>query len=132
MLFTIVMIAAMLVIVGFALREVALFARRRDGYTLRRFTLRLSMTVMLLFLFGSIFVGVRVFGLASPVGFDKYWIAFWAFITMLTFAVLCLVLADLRTLGEETRSEAAVLWQEMAHMLAEHTPDKGEEPRGDA
>ncbi|HOF88347.1 MAG TPA: hypothetical protein PLZ36_09635 [Armatimonadota bacterium] len=132
MLFTIVMTAALLVIVGLALREVALFARRHEGYPLRRFTLRLSTAGMLFFLFGSIFLGVRVFGLANPVGFDTYWIAFWAFVTMLTFAVLCLVLADLRTLGEETRSEAAVRWQEMARMLAAHTRETGEEPRDDA
>jgi hypothetical protein len=134
MLFTLSIIAVMLIILGFALREVALFARRRESYKLRRLTLRLSMASMLLFLLGSILVGVTYFGLANPVGFDRYWIAFWAFITMLTFAIFCLAMADLRSLGEETDSAATALWQEMAQILAEHDRAKSnrEEPPRDA
>lgn len=120
MLFDIIILVAILVILIFATREVLFFTRRRDRYKLRRLTLRLSMAAMLLFLLGSVFVGIRYFGLANPVGFDRLWIAFWAFIGMLTIAIFCLVLADLSAVGEETVTDTTDLLREMAQIIASH------------
>lgn len=125
------MLGAMLIITIVAVREVMSYLRRRDEYKLRRLTLRLSMAGMMLFLLASIYAGITWFGLADPVGFDKYWIAFWAFVTMLTFAIFCLVVADLRAITEEKESAALGLWREMGEMLAEHERRKQEQQDGD-
>lgn len=119
------MLTAMLVVALFATREVVLY-RRRDGYKLRRLTLRLSMAAMLLFLFGSMWVGVTFFGLANPVGFDRLWIAFWTFIALLTIAIFCLVLADVHAIQHDAVTDTTDLLREMAEIITEHrTKDKG-------
>lgn len=120
MLFPIVIWTAMLVILALAVREVLLYTRRRDGYLLRRLTLRLCMAVMLLYLLGSIYVGITFFGLADPVGVDRLWMAFWGCIGLLVGAVLCLVVADLRILREETHRAVKDIWHDMATIIAAH------------
>ncbi len=109
----------MLIVAAFAIREVVAY-RRREGYKLRRLTLRLSMAAMLLFLFASVWVGVQFFGLATPVGFDRLWIAFWTCIALLTIAIFCLVLADLSAIQHDAVTDTSDLLREMAQIIAEH------------
>jgi hypothetical protein len=118
---TSVVVVTILVLAG---REVALFVRQRASYPLRRLTLRLAMAGMLVFLFGSIGIGVHYFRLDDPAGIITLWLAFWGSIGLLTAGILCLALADLRSLHDDTSDEAARLWQEMAETVArhEHTP----------
>ena len=116
MWFTIAVGAAMCVVLGMTVREAVIYLRKRGPFPLRRLTLRLSMAGMLLFLLGSILVGVRSFGLEVPSGHETLWMAFWTCIMLLTGAILCLVVADLRLLAEENHV-AMQHWQEVAEML---------------
>ena len=131
MWFTIMMGAAMCAVVALLVREAGIYRRTRTPFTLRRLTLRVSMAGMLLYLLGSILFGVRVFALDSPHGNASLWMAFWTCIALLTGAILCLVLADLRLLSEEHRSVSRQLFQEISATLAaqQHTPDPTEPPR---
>ncbi len=117
----ILLAAAIVAVTAMAVREVIAYRRTRPAYTLRRITLRLSMAIMLLFLLGSIYVGVYLFDLETPMGHVGPWIAFWGCIGMLAFGVLCLVIADVRALGDELRQTPNTLQQEIAAIIAEHT-----------
>lgn len=122
MVFTVATVLAMLAIIVLAGREVAVFRGDRDAYPLRRLTLRVSTAFCLVFLLGSILVGVH-----PPFHLDdlhrtdpRVFLAFWGCIGLLTCAVLCLVIADLRTIQEETRHESSQLWREIAETIAAH------------
>ncbi len=120
MVLTIVIAVAVMVVLALSVRECVLYRRRRDSYPLRRLTLRLCMAGMLLFLFVSIALGITVFGLSDPLGFDRLWAFFWGFIMLLTLAILALVIADFRTLNEEAHTVVRELWHDMAEIIATH------------
>jgi len=110
---TILLVAAMCAVLAMTIREVVGYLRKREPFALRRLTIRLSMAGMLLFLLGSILVGVRVFALGDPHGNATLWMVFWTCIMLLIGAILCLVIADLRLLAEENRL-ALQHWREIA------------------
>lgn len=120
MAFTVLMIAVQVAVVVLAVREIVLYMRKKEAYTLRRLTLRMLMAVMLIFLLASVLVGVRVFGLDKPPVIITLWLAFWGCITLLTGAIFCLAIADLRSIGDETTNEANRLWRDIAQTIAEH------------
>jgi uncharacterized membrane protein len=108
------------------MREVWQFRRGRGLFRLRRLTLRLCMFGMLVFMLASILIGVRVFGLTDPWGIEVPWVLFWGCITLLAGGVICVAIADFRTVERETRGDAAKFWQEIAEMIAandnKHSP----------
>ncbi|MHB9025382.1 MAG: hypothetical protein ACYC7E_14635 [Armatimonadota bacterium] len=118
--FSVIIGVGILAVVGLTARELRAFFQKRGTYTVRRLTLRLSTAFMLLFLFAGIYTGVRVFHLDTPEAFPRHWIAFWGCITLLTGAIFCMVLADLRLLDEEKRVEAGKLWREIAETIANY------------
>lgn len=114
------LLAVMAAVVGLGIREVWLYRAQRAEYPLRRLTIRLANAAMMLILLGSILIGVRVFGLNEPDGIVPYFMLFWGCITLLTGAILCLVIADFRTIGEETTSDSVRLWHDIAETIAAH------------
>jgi len=120
MSFTIVMTLAMLGVLGMAVRELMIFNRQRAEYQVRRLTLRLAMAAMLFVLFASLLIGVRVFRLDEIEGVVTLALAFWGCIALLSIAVLCLAVADLRMLGDQSRQDAAQYWREIAQTIADH------------
>jgi len=120
MAFTVTLIGVMLAVAGMATREVLLFRRRAGEYSLRRLTLRIAMAVMLIFQMASVLVGVRVFGLDTPGGVAGLWMAFWGCIGLLTLAILCLAVADMRMVGNETSAETNRIWRDIAEVIAQH------------
>ena len=122
MAFDVVLVVVMAAVAGMAVREVVLFRRKLMDYSLRRLTLRISMTLMFIFLLLSVLVGVRVYHLDAPRGVIGLWMAFWGCIALLTGAILCLAIADLRLIGDETNSETNRLWRDIAETIAEHAP----------
>jgi len=131
MAFTILMITVMVAVAGLAIREVVLSQRKGEQYPVRRLTLRIVMAVMLLFLLASVLIGVQVYGLDKPKGFIALWMAFWGCISLLSGAIVCLAVADLRLIGDETFSETNQLWHEIAQTIAEHEQHKGADPSTD-
>lgn len=127
MAFTIMMITVMVAVAGLAIREIVLFRRKNEQYSLRRLTLRIVMAVMLIFLLGSVLIGVREYGLDKPQGVITLWMAFWGCITLLSGAIVCLAIADLRLIGDETFNETNQLWREIAQTIAEHEEHRGQE-----
>jgi hypothetical protein len=120
LLLTATLSLAMFAVIMLALREVWQFRRKRDVYRLRRLTLRLATAGMLLFLLASILIGVRVFGLNEPDGVATLWIAFWGCIMLLTGGILCLVIADFQTIGDDALQNANQYWDDIAKTIAEH------------
>jgi len=133
MAFTILMITVMAVVAVLAVREIVLSRRKGEQYSLRRLTLRILMAVMLIFLLASVLVGVRVYGLDKPQGIITLWMAFWGCITLLSGAIVCLAVADLRLIGDETTHEANQLWHDIAQTIAEHEQQRAqaEKPTAD-
>ncbi len=122
MAFTLTCILVMALIVALTVREVALFLRARDVYPLRRLTLRLCTTVLLLFLLASVWIGVQHFHLHEPRGVVGLWLGFWGCIALLAGAVICLAIADLRLLGDDLGRDTALhrIWRDIAELIAEH------------
>ena len=127
-MFVIMLVVGMAIVAVMAARELRLFLRKRDTYPLRRLTLRLSMAGMLFFLFASLFVGVRVFHLVEPTGNVTLWMAFWGCITLLTGGVICLAIADFRSLDTDTDENTKQLWREIAETIAAHESHAPKEP----
>ena len=120
MALTVILILVMIAITGMATREIVLFRQKRAEYSLRRLTLRLTMAIMLTFQLASVLVGVRVFHLDNPHGVIGLWMAFWGCIALLTGAITCLALADMRLVSDETSSETNRIWRDIAEMIAQH------------
>ncbi|MHB9134434.1 MAG: hypothetical protein ACYDBB_25460 [Armatimonadota bacterium] len=119
-IFTSVMVLAMLGILALLAREIVIFTRKRESYPVRRLTLRATTALMLLFLLASILIGIGAFHLLDPGSSPKPWIAFWGCIGLLTGAILCMVIADIRHLNEETNGEVKQLWHDIAEIIADH------------
>lgn len=122
MIFRLILILAMLILTILVVHELVAFVQKRSPYSLRRLTLRLSMAIMMLFLLGSIFLGIYSFHLATPEDSadPRLWAAFWGSITVLTLGILCLVMADFRTINDETGNDTTVLWHDIAETIATH------------
>lgn len=111
----------MVIVLLMAMREVWEFHRKREVYRLRRLTLRLAMAGMLIFLLASILIGVNVFHLNEPAGIaPDVWIAFWGCITIMTGGIICLAIADFRTIGDDTLHNSNQYWDHIAEAIAEH------------
>jgi len=123
MAFTILLITMMTAIAGMIVREIVLSTRRREEYSLRRLTLRIVMALMLIFLLASMLVGVRIYGLDKPRDIEL-WMAFWGCIALLSGAVVCLAIADMRMIGTETHADTNRIWRDIAQMIAEHEQKK--------
>jgi|GEM_PF-1584278 len=119
MAFTILLIALMIFIAGMLVREIVLSTRGREEYSLRRLTLRIMMAFMLIFLLASVLVGVRVYGLDKPRDLEL-WMAFWGCIALLSGAIVCLAIADLRMIGTETNTDINRIWRDIALTISEH------------
>ena len=126
MLFLIMLVLAMLAVTGLAVREVMLFAHTRAVYGLRRLTLRMSTAILLLFLLGSILLGVRFFHLATPeeCGFPSLWAAFWGCIGFITGGVFCLLIADMHLVADENLNEVGRIWHDVAETIAAHQAER--------
>jgi hypothetical protein len=120
MAFTILLSLVMLTVAGMAVREIVLFGRKRAEYPVRRLTLRISTAVMLLFLLVSLLVGVRVFHLDTYQGIIGLFLAFWGCVALLAGAIICLTIADLRMIGDETFADTNHYWRDIAETIAEH------------
>ena len=120
MAFTFILILVMVAITGMAMREIVLFRRKRGEYSLRRLTLRIAMAIMLILQLASVLVGVRIFHLDTPQGVIGLWMAFWGCIMLLTGAISCLALADMRLVTDETSTETNRIWRDIAEMIAQH------------
>ncbi|MHB0937384.1 MAG: hypothetical protein ACYDCO_15855 [Armatimonadota bacterium] len=126
MAFTILMITVIGAVAGLAVREIVLATRKSEQYPMRRLTLRIVMAVMLIFLLASVLVGVRVYGLDKPQGIIALWMAFWGCITLLSGAIVCLAIADLRRIGDETFGDTNHLWHDIAQTIAEHEQQRSQ------
>lgn len=120
MAFTILLIVVIITIAGMAAREIVLSTHKREEYSRRRLTLRVSMAIMLVFLLASLLVGVRVYGLDKPQAAIGLWMAFWGCIALLSGAIVCLAIADMRMIGTETHAETNRIWRDIAQTIAEH------------
>lgn len=109
----------MLAITILAIGEVHHFRRKRGPYRLRRLTMRLTMAAMMLFLLGSILVGVRIFHLQEPNGIIKLWVAFWGCILLLIGGIFCLVIADFRLIGDDLHEHTNQFINEIMQSMAE-------------
>ncbi|HEY3377984.1 MAG TPA: hypothetical protein VGL77_10885 [Armatimonadota bacterium] len=118
MVFTLLLASVVFIVLIMALREIYLFRKMRDATQVRRLTLRLSMAAMLLFLLVSLFLGVCVFRLVEPDGVVPIWLAYWGCITLLTGAILLLVIADFRLYGEDSLRDSRQYWEEFARTIA--------------
>jgi len=124
MAFTILLIVVMIAIVGMTAREIVLILRKREENSLRRLTLRVTMALMLIFLLASVLIGVRVYGLDKPQPVIGLWMAFWGCIMLLSGAIVCLAIADLRMIGGETHTQANRIWRDIAQTIAEHERER--------
>lgn len=127
MIFNIAIALALLIIVFLALREVLLFRQKRDPLGLRRLTLRLSTSFMLIFLLCSLFIGIRVFQLKDFEGIIQLWIAFWTSIVLITGGVFCMLIADFRQQSETATLKKDDFVMEIARIIAEHQAKPPEE-----
>lgn len=113
----------MIVFIIMAVREIILYREQKYGvYSFRRLSVRLSMAMLLLFLLGSIFTVISVpwFYLIEPQTTPEFWFAYWGSVAMLSFGILCLIVADFRLIGEDTRAEENKLWNELAEVISRH------------
>jgi len=110
---------AMVAIILLAMREVWAFHRKREVYHLRRLTLRLTTAGMLLFLLVSVLIAVKL-GLNEPYGLERQFIVFWGSIMLLVGGIICLVIADFQTIGDDALHQANQYWDEIAKTLADH------------
>jgi len=127
MAFTILLIVVMTAVAGMTVREIVLSAWKRDEYPRRRLTLRITMALMLIFLLASVLVGVRVFHLDQPQGIIGLWMAFWGCIMLLTGAIVCLAIADLRSIGDDSHAETNRIWRDIAETIAAHEKKRARE-----
>lgn len=127
MFFNIAIALALLIIVFLALREVLLFRQKRDPLGLRRLTLRLSTSFMLIFLLCSLFIGIRVFQLKDFEGIIQLWIAFWTSIILITGGVFCMLIADFRQQSETATLKKDDFVMEIARIIAKHQAKPPEE-----
>lgn len=110
----------MILVLWLGAREITAYRLGRGTLPLRRLTLRLATTGMLLFLLVSIFLAVRVFDLATPHALPKHWMAFWGSLLLLASGILCMVVGDLRMMRDTTRTETNTVWRDIAAILATH------------
>ena len=112
----------MLLVAGMMVREFILYVQKRQTYSRRRWTIRMCMALMLLFLLASILVGVNVFHLGSPEenGYVQLWAAFWGSVMLIVAGIFCLAIVDLRTISVESHHDTSILWREMAETIAAH------------
>ncbi len=119
----IILPAMMILFIILAIREVILFKNKKEGvYSLRRLSVRLSMAVMLIFLLGSILTVISVpwFYLVEPQTNPDLWFAYWGSVSMLSFGILSLIVADFHLIGDDTRKDESKMWRELAELIAQH------------
>jgi len=120
----VLLLAGAVIVIILVFRETVAFLRLRTRYALRRYTLRLCMAGLILFLLFSMLVGVLYFHMDNPEGIARLWVTFWGCISLLTAAIFCLAIADLRLIRDETRDDASRLWREIAETIASHEARK--------
>jgi hypothetical protein len=124
MVLAILLSLGIFIVLGLTIREILIYIRKPHPYCLRRLTLRLSMAGLLLWLLASIGVGVLYFHLDNPEGIPMHWIAFWGFVGVIIAAIFCLIIADLRMIGDETQDEVNRLWRDIAQTIANHERER--------
>jgi hypothetical protein len=113
-------LAAIMLVVTLAVREVVLARRHREESSSRRLTLRLTTALLIIFLLVAVLVGIRRFHLDSLGGDPQYFLAFWGCVTLLAGGILALAFADFAMVRADLRRDVNQHWREIAEMIAAH------------
>jgi len=100
-------------------------SRYRVTHNLPSLVVRLSMSVLLIFMVLSIWIGVVQFGLDNPVGIFNIWGLFWFSQFMLGFSIIILAYVEIRYNHEfNVSNKARVTVDDLENIIASHNESK--------
>jgi len=120
-----------LMVVLLLLVEVRHYRAGRHLISRRRFALRLLAGLLMLALLAAVFFGIFVLKLREAHGRAQLFLGFWSGCLLLAIALVWVMLADMREVGDRLTQRQHEIWRDMARFLASHmTRDRGGESAG--
>jgi hypothetical protein len=120
-------VIALLVIV-LLLVEVRQYRAGRTLISRRRLVLRLVAGLLMIGLVAAIFVGLFLLGLWEVGGRPGLFLAYWCGCLMISIALMWIMLADMREVGDRFSRRQHEIWRDMAKFVAGSTRRNGEKP----
>jgi hypothetical protein len=135
MSFLAVLLPALAILV--ALLQIVEVRKYRSGRHLisgRRLALRVIAGALLILLLASVFVGIFILKLLDASTQPKLFLLYWGGCMAAAFALMLVMLADVREVESRSRTRQHEMWREFARFIAGQMhgkEDQGESPPGD-
>ncbi len=114
-----------LVVVILLLVEVRQYRAGRHLISRRRFALRMAAGLLLLLLLAAVFVGLFALKLRSAAARTEQFLAYWSGCLLVAVALVWVMLADMREVGDRFLQRQHEMWRDMAQFIAAHMTREG-------
>lgn len=117
-----------LIVVILLLVEVGHYRAGRYLLSGRRFALRLAAGLLMLVLLGAVFVGLFLLRLTEAQAHPTLFLGFWCGCLVVAVALVWVMLADMREVGNRLSERQHQIWRDLARFLAGQIKPEGGPP----